>query len=309
MNLQVAKANQDQIVECFKNVHEVWPHASSLEEHLRLRLDSAQHKRADWFVGTADEKVVTSLGRYPLEIKLDDNSYKAIGIGAVHTPLAFRKKGYANILLEQVLAQSKKEGYKLALLFSDIDPEYYGRLGFKLLPSVDFTLEVDGKVAGFSDTLYSFEMVNSHDHISLLSDIYKKYTDKFSLTMSRPQDYWEWLFKKQSLETVLVKKKERLIGYFIYSKMKDELKLEDYALDLGVETDLSSLFVAMVSYATKYNMKLLKGWVEMGCKLPDFLFTRTRDIEMPMILSLDSSLSGRISDCVSSSYFQSLDHY
>lgn len=57
------------------------------------------------------------------------------GIAAVLTPEPLRGHGYASRLIELTLDLLKREGVDGAYLFSDIDPAFYERFGFRLLPS------------------------------------------------------------------------------------------------------------------------------------------------------------------------------
>lgn len=55
------------------------------------------------------------------------------GIGSVVTPPEHRGKGYASILLENCLRLAEPET-DIVLLYSDIDPAFYARIGFRALP-------------------------------------------------------------------------------------------------------------------------------------------------------------------------------
>jgi len=86
--------------------------------------------------------VLASAKEYWFDAVLDARPIRVIGIGAVFTQPAHRGKGVAAALIEQLLERAAREGAGLALLFSEIGPAYYARLGFTALPKSDLVLRV-----------------------------------------------------------------------------------------------------------------------------------------------------------------------
>ena len=66
---------------------------------------------------------------------LDGRPIQIAGLGAVFTSPASRGRGAARDLIERMLERAEADGADLALLFSEIGPDYYARLGFE--PIVD----------------------------------------------------------------------------------------------------------------------------------------------------------------------------
>jgi GNAT superfamily N-acetyltransferase len=85
---------------------------------------------------------VSSAKWYDLRAKVSGRDVRVLGIGAVHTPPQLRRRGLARQLLESMIDAAGHEGYDLALLFSEIGPEYYEPLGFQTIPRTTQTLEV-----------------------------------------------------------------------------------------------------------------------------------------------------------------------
>ena len=88
------------------------------------------------------DEVLASAKVYALDAVLDGTPTKVAGLGAVFTSPASRKRGAAKDLIEQVLARAAAEGADLALLFSEIGPDYYAKLGFVAIPTRDLQLRV-----------------------------------------------------------------------------------------------------------------------------------------------------------------------
>ena len=66
---------------------------------------------------------------------------RLLGIGAVFTPPELRRKGHAAAMLRAAMDEYRAAGAHAAVLFSDIEIEYYERLGFRALESRECTVE------------------------------------------------------------------------------------------------------------------------------------------------------------------------
>lgn len=125
--------------------HRLW--SDGLPRHAYERYNAAQmrtawgarHLRRLALIGT-DGEVLSSAKRYEFEAGLDGRTVKVVGIGAVFTPEAQRGRGYARAIIEQILTDATSSGADLALLFSEIDPAYYGALGFLPVPRTELTI-------------------------------------------------------------------------------------------------------------------------------------------------------------------------
>jgi GNAT superfamily N-acetyltransferase len=87
-------------------------------------------------------EVLASLKRYQLTASLDGQVMRVLGLGAVFTQPAHRRKGAARELIERILELGADDGVDLALLFSEIGPDYYARLGFETIPTAALALRV-----------------------------------------------------------------------------------------------------------------------------------------------------------------------
>ena len=114
--------------------------------------NSAYGKRRPFTVGLYDDgALVSSCKNYDREIRWNEISLRATGIGAVFTPPHLRGRGCAAAMLGALLDAERAAGRDIAFLYSDIHPVYYERLGFHTVPSRLFTLRadaLDGSPAG-----------------------------------------------------------------------------------------------------------------------------------------------------------------
>ncbi|MDR3543577.1 MAG: GNAT family N-acetyltransferase [Desulfosporosinus sp.] len=82
------------------------------------------------YVLDVNNEIVSSL----IILKLKDIvGKKAYGIGSVLTPKIHAGKGYATVLLKNCMPNGKEDS--LVFLYSDINPKFYKRFNFKILPS------------------------------------------------------------------------------------------------------------------------------------------------------------------------------
>jgi predicted N-acetyltransferase YhbS len=88
------------------------------------------------------DELLASAKLYSFEATLDARPIRVAGIGAVFTPPARRGRGAARALIDQVLECAAADGADLALLFSEIGPDYYARLGFSAIATTDRRLRV-----------------------------------------------------------------------------------------------------------------------------------------------------------------------
>jgi len=86
--------------------------------------------------------VLASAKLYTFDAVLDSIPIKVAGIGAVFTSQVSRGRGAARDLIERLLDRAAADGADLALLFSEIGPDYYARLGFEAIAIPDRQLRV-----------------------------------------------------------------------------------------------------------------------------------------------------------------------
>jgi predicted N-acetyltransferase YhbS len=88
------------------------------------------------------DELLASAKLYRFDAVLDGRPIQVAGIGAVFTPPAHRRRGAARDLIERLLERAAADGADLALLFSEIGPDYYARLGFEPIATADRQLRV-----------------------------------------------------------------------------------------------------------------------------------------------------------------------
>lgn len=121
--------------------HKQWGGERSVESYV-LRALSATHGGKDHvsYAGLFERrKLISTLARYRFELSSPQGKIAAIGIGAVFTAAPYRGQGHARELLRRVMVDAEEAGVEATLLFSDIEPVFYERLGFTTLSHVTWS--------------------------------------------------------------------------------------------------------------------------------------------------------------------------
>ncbi len=97
-----------------------------------------RYRLLGWFV---EGELVSGMKAYDLRGTFEGKPLHLLGVGAVFTPVELRRRGHAAAMLRAVLGEWAAQGAHASVLFSDIGPRYYERLGFRVLDSRECTVE------------------------------------------------------------------------------------------------------------------------------------------------------------------------
>ena len=145
-------------------------------------------------------QLLASAKLYRFDAVLDRQPIQVAGIGAVFTPPDSRGRGAARDLLERLLERAAADGADVALLFSEIGPDYYARLGFAAIPTSHLKLRVT------ESTRYGapMTMVRGGDDRDL--------KDIVSMGATRAEPYRFHLIRDRDLVHFTIAKKRLLAG-------------------------------------------------------------------------------------------------
>ena len=108
---------------------DTWGNAVSEAEYLSGCRASPKYKKGIWYILEDEGELISSLIVY----EFGDNKF---GIGSLATPKHLRKQGYASKLITWVIENiEKNNGNAILFLYSDIEPEFYGKFEFLKLPT------------------------------------------------------------------------------------------------------------------------------------------------------------------------------
>lgn len=126
--------------------HELWNDGLARQPYGRfwqaqLATPWGQRRLTRWAL-VDGARLLCSAKLYTFDAVLDGRTLQIAGIGAVFTPVPERGHGAAADLLTRLIDHASHHGYDAALLFSEIGPDYYARLGFVTIPLADLTVRV-----------------------------------------------------------------------------------------------------------------------------------------------------------------------
>ncbi len=309
-SLDIHRANDAERIELYRNVHDVWGGGLRMDAHLKRRLSSPQHNRAQWYVGCIDGHVVTSLGCYPLRFSFRGVTVQGMAIGAVHTRADYRGRGYAPKLFEYVEADVRESGVAISLLYSDIDPEYYARLGYVECPSHEADFDPTSPDWDATATEGSpREPVSVRNARPLMESRYARFHRDRAICIHRDADYWNFLETKGVADTVRsLGDSDSAAGYLRTKGHAGSLTVRDYALPDDSDSSLRRLFAAIVQVARQQSASEVNGWLprRLHAMFPTAIARRSEEITMLKALTPDVDIDGAVR--AAADFFHEIDH-
>jgi len=301
------------VVEAANHTHAFWSGGRTLEQHIesqRSQLRCAGREILRYTGLMSETGLIASIKRYGLQVHLPcGEKAKAVGIGAVYTRLDARKSKAASELVNHVVAEARDEGCVLALLYSDIDPAFYERLGFVPLPALEhfakpFEVSPEGKL--------ELRRATDEDDEAMLA-MYEASWDPSFLRPSRSVALFRYFrLRNHAIGTWIVRQDNRDVGYVIatiHDGQRDSgsppprtLWVDEWAAP-GV--DVRDIYGVLRRLAEEHNAEHIAAWLPPHLAGPPFV-ARTRADAIPMVRLLGGPLS---SVDPARSFFGSLDHF
>lgn len=299
-------ANQDQKLAAYRNVHEFWSGGRTLEEHLQWRSISPQHNRANWCVGCIDDQVVVSLGSYPIQLHWDGQQVAGIFIGAVHTMPAFRGHGFAPQLLSWVEDQEQQQGVRVSGLFSDIDPNYYARLGYEQCEGWEMSIKIT-EAAEVPAAEWQLQPIDPQQQLAKIQNWYEMAQQNRAVWVIRDADYWQYMLAKSATDQffLLVDEQQQEQGYLRVHSHDEHWVVQDWGLATG---DVAAMMAAIRSSACQQGVTSIVGWLPQLQETIGGIDFESRPQEITMFKRLDSSLSLSAKIVEDSAYLREIDH-
>lgn len=260
--LEIHAASPDELVAAHRNVFDIWSQGLPLEDHVQSRLNSPKHRLATWYVGRLDGRVVVSLGCYPLRFQIRGAEVSGIAIGSVYALAEYRGRGFAPQLLAWVEEHERQQAAALSLLYSDIKPDYYARLGYVLCPSFEGWRDVRGMEdkAGAERPIIEIDAATRIDE---LMNLYAGYHGAAPLSIARSAAYWRALLQRFTGDEFfgLVTERGDLGGYVRLSRNDADWRIMDYALADQRTTLAERLYSATLALAARSGARRVGGWL------------------------------------------------
>lgn len=310
MSLDLHAASAEERISAYRNVHDVWGGGLSLDQHVERRLKSAQHNRADWYVGCVDGRVAVSLGCYPLQFHLHGQQIAGFAIGSVHTHPDFRRRGHAAELIRWVEGARREQGERLALLYSDIDCNYYARLGYLECPAWEGKTSANSAAALGHQANWRLERIDGAASSDDLMRRYENYHGRLPLAVARPHEYWHFTLAKQPHDDFfyLRDRNSKVRGYARLTPRDDHLRIADYALDDDDDALSEALLAGTIQLARERQLARVATWLPDWPAASKFFEVRQRPQEITMVKPLDDGIAIDDDALAAAHHFCEIDH-
>ncbi|MRG96039.1 GNAT family N-acetyltransferase [Polyangium spumosum] len=302
------------VAEAARQTHVIWSGGRAIDAHIEAQRE--QLRRAGpailRYTGLVDDTgLVAGIKRYGIQVSIPGGGKApGVGIGAVFTRPDARGTGAATELLRAVLDEARAEGVALALLYSDIDPGFYERLGFVASPALEHTAHVEALP---SETSLEARPATAEDERWML----ETYDASWDPAWVRPARTLEILryfrFRNHVDLGWILRQGGRDVGYVLAA-------LHDGARDDGAAPPPRALWVdewaapgisredvlgAVRRIALAEGAAHVAGWLPPHLGADPFVAT-TRATAIPMALALGAPLS---TIDPGQTFFGSLDHF
>jgi len=301
-NLTYTTLNADGIREACAQTHGFWGGKRTGEEHTQRTFDAlARLGERLRYVGLCDERgaLVASLKFYTVALQTPQGVAKTLGIGAVFVPEAERGKGYGQAIVRAAMDEARALGYDAALLYSDIAPQFYARLGFVEFPALDWSADV----TALPDTIPLRTRPATANDCDTLSAWYHADAATADLFPVRSSELWrfgKW-FNRADDELILNDGK-RDVGYVVIGSTPQGLRLFEWAAP-GIEPEC--VWATVRRLTEMEGQSRIYGWLRFD-RREEWMTVTPRADAIPMIAPLKDAL--RVTANMKA-FFGAIDHF
>jgi predicted acetyltransferase len=306
--LDLHLASPAERAEAFGNFHDIWGRELPVEEHVQARLQNSKYNNAQWYVGRLQGRVVTACGCYAMQLCIDGQIESAYALGEVHTLAEVRGRGFAPQLLGFVEQDQHAAGRTVSVLYSDIAPSYYERLGYVpcSCPQGWADPRTNGSAEAKGATLTPFDPARE---LPAMADFYERYHSRLPLWVARPPSYWQYLvLRNPEDEFYYIAADGQRIGYIRVVLTADELKVRDFALLDTSDEAGRALIAGVTALAHAREVNRVGGWMPATGVFREGFRISDRSRELTMVKPLVQRLSIRASHRAAGEHLHEIDH-
>ncbi len=301
-------ASSDEIRAILSETHALWGEGMTLDDYIAfvwVQMESPwgreNFRYLVWKEGTL---VLSSLKLYRLHARCGSRHVTLGGIGAVYTPMAQRGRGHARAMLAAVLERLPSEGAHGALLFSDIGAEYYRQLGFRPMPSQEFSAPL-ALIPMNEPSPFVVKRIRDVDWPDV-ERLYEWTTASDSFALRRSSAYWDHWRRKEherlkrlpagamSPRHWIARRGEESVGYALTVFEPPALVLKELIVADGIREIADALLAAIRQDGEELGAVQLVGWwpplAWSRFLLGAGIHPRPRTRELTMLASFDPAL-------------------
>jgi predicted acetyltransferase len=218
----------------------------------------------------------------------------------------FRGRGFAPRVLAFAEEQERLAGKTFSLLYSDIDPAYYERLGYRRCAAFQGwtnPMQFQSKPAC---TLTPF---HAADELATLSTFYDRTHAHYALSIARASDYWRYLVTHSSQdEFYFVQGGVQQIGYVRLGIKPTAIVIRDLSLLEDTEEAKRGLYCAVIGFAKMRGAERVGGWMPADAVCRELFQVANRVQELTMVKPLVDRIKIDDRHCTAAEHFHEIDH-
>jgi GNAT superfamily N-acetyltransferase len=290
----IPSLTERQVAEAARQQHAAWGGERSQADYVahlwgHVERGSARVRYAGLYDGDA---LLVSLRCHAITLSSPWGPLDGIGIGSVYTDESARGRGYGTQLIQHVLADARDANNSVAMLYTDIHPGFYRRLGFAVVSHVDWWARVEALPTGGG-----LELTDS-DEVEALLALYENSWDAGWVRMHRTVASWRLSGWRQPQRSTLLQRGDDVVGYVTHRAFGDCLWIADLVA-VGVEP--SVLWSTLRALAGACSA--VAGWLRPEHAGGPFV-AAPRPRCIPMLASLDGTRDFTRPRC----HFAAFDH-
>ncbi|MBI4532506.1 MAG: GNAT family N-acetyltransferase [Candidatus Melainabacteria bacterium] len=260
MNIQTAEWSD--VLKVLHQTFQIWSAGLKPDEYYSYTSFQLNHpwskKNLRYMVYRHGSTIVSSCKLYNLELASRGQVYSIAGLGAVFTGQEYRGLGYATRMLSQIIELCHKQDVKGLLLFSDIGPGFYNKLGFHEVGAREFAVYLSeanntkSNIAALQQSLSS----DCHDirlagcetkQIVWLNKLYARWLRRQTYGFLRSDEHWHYKLAKElylhtksqwqwpRLELAILESSPQETGYAIFEYSTKTLRVLEVIVPISVQ--------------------------------------------------------------------------
>jgi predicted acetyltransferase len=291
--MTIALADWSDILTVLHESYQIWSpglRKDQYQEYIWRQINHPWARRNyKFFVLKHNSRVVASCKLYTVNLAWRGKHYLFGGIGAIYTLKDCRGNGYGSEIVKNVVDYCFNNEYDGNILFSDIDPEFYERLGFTEFGSADFSahLPKNEVVTDYSSTPITY--VEASDVPAMVA-LHSKWQRTQPFAFQRDELYLRYKLSRErflaehstlawpKLEITYVTEDGMPTGYALTERGGKNLRVLEV---VGPEASRLKLWNTLVNNAIAQRMHKIRGWEAVASDLfPSFRLDRLLDARL-----------------------------
>lgn len=292
--LQLEQANNQDILKILRQTRTIWSGGLSFDKFMQAVQHQLAHpwgkKNVRYFLLKSGSTIVANLKLYSICISSRGKDFKVGGIGAVYTMAEHRHQGFAKKLIQHVIELARNENLDGLLLYSDIDPDFYSRLGFIELGCYNFEVSPETN-SSFDAQITSLQ----EEHVPSLLRSYNRFLSRRQYGCRRSELFWRYKIAREKffhkfsadewpgIQLLTLDSAEN--GFTSYGLIENSSKAIRV---LEIVGDEAQVWTQIVAFAGKTGLKTIRGFE--GSASPPKAQLVHRDWAAPMLLPISPTV-------------------